>query len=194
MHTHPALAVLVDAVDRPTRSALTLGQRGLPITAAQAGLGLAAVAAATLSCQLLLGRGELATTIDGLAAFLETAALLLPLLLVAGFLQVRVPLRGLLGALAVSSVHAGLVALCLVPLAVFVALVADMAAVHERFSLLHAAMVGLVVPAAALQTLLGRLAQTIRSLDRRRATRLLCGLVQRVLLLVFLARALRLLF
>jgi hypothetical protein len=189
MDTRHAVALLVEAVDRPTRSATDLGQRGLPTTAAQAALGVCAVLAATLVGQQLLG-GVVVVVVDGMGAFLEITALLLPLLLLAAFLQVRVPLRGLLGALAVAAVHAGLVSLCLLPLVAFVAVVADMAAVHANSALVYAAMVGLVLPAAALQTLLGRLVGTVRTLDRRRNVGLLCGLAHRVLLVLFLVRAL----
>jgi uncharacterized membrane protein YfbV (UPF0208 family) len=86
-------------------------------------------------------------------------------------------------------VHAGLVSLCLLPLVAFVAVVADMAAVHANSALVHAAIVGLVLPFAALQTLLGRLATTIRTLDRRLTARLLCGLGHRALILLFFVRA-----
>ena len=123
-----AFSLLVDAVDRPAHAALTLGHRGLLPTAAQALAGLFAVALATAGTQLLLG-GGLGGPVDGLMAFAEVSLLLIPAALMAAFLQDRVPLRTLLGTVAVGLLHAGVVALCLLPLVVFVAVVADLESV-----------------------------------------------------------------
>jgi len=188
MDQAPILRLLIDAIDRPANAALALGARGLFPTFAEASLGLFGVAAATVATQLLL-TGSLQGRVDGLAAFLEITVLLVPLTLMAAFLQVGVPLRALLGAVAVGLLQAGLVALTLLPLVAFTAVVSDLEAVRSSFPIAHAAVVGLAVPGIALMTLLERSTSIVRSIDGTplvaRATRF----VSYALAVAFLARA-----
>jgi len=164
MERSRVLTPLIDAVDRPANAALALGRRGLLPTTAQAGLGLFAVAIATTATQLLLA-GDLDTRVDGLMAFLEVTALLVPIALLAAFLQVRVPLRALLGTVAVGLLQAGLVALTLLPLVAFVALVTASRGMVSTYPGAHAALAGLVVPALALMAMLERCTTIVQSID-----------------------------
>ncbi len=164
MESSPVLSLLTDAVDRPAHAALDLGRRGMLPTLGEAAVGLFGVAAATIITQLLLG-GSLDDRVDGLMAFLEVSALLVPLLLLAAFVQIGVPLRGLFGAAAVGLLHAGLVALTLLPLAAFVAVVADLESVRVVFPFAHDVLLGLAVPFVAFLTLLERTTGIIRSVD-----------------------------
>ncbi len=188
MDRAPIQRLLFEAIDRPANAALALGARGLIPTAAEASLGVFGVAAATVATQLLL-TGSLHGRVDGLAAFLEVSVLLVPLTLMAAFLQVGVPLRALLGAVAVGLLQAGVVAVTLLPLAAFTAVVADLEAVRLSFPIAHATVVGLAVPGIALMTLLERSANIVRSIDGTpmvaRATRF----VSYALAIAFLARA-----
>ncbi len=182
------LTPLMDAVDRPAHAALALGRRGFLPTLGQAGLGLFGVALATTATQLLLG-GGLEARVDGLRAFMEVSALLVPIALLAAFLQVGVPLRTLLGAMAVGLLQAGVVALAMLPLVAFVAVVSDVESMRLVFPGIHALMASLAIPMLALLTLLERTAGVVRNLDGRHWVGRAIGLLSWSLAIAFLARA-----
>ncbi len=188
MERSPVLTLLIDTVDRPANAALTLGSRGLIPTFAEASLGLFGVAAATVATQLLL-TGGLQGRVDGLSAFLEITVLLVPLTLMAAFLQVGVPLRALLGAVAVGLLQAGVVALTLLPLVAFTAVVSDLEAVRLSFPIAHATVVGLAVPGIAMMTLLERSASIVRSIDGNPGVARATRFVSTALAVAFLVRA-----
>ena len=188
MESHPVLSQLIDAVDRPTNAAIALGRRGVLPTMGEAFVGLAAVAAATIATQLLLG-GGLDARVDGLWAFLEVSLLLVPVVLLAAFVQVGVPLRALFGAVAVGLLHAGIVALTLLPLAAFLAVVGNMELVRMSFPLAHDILVGLAVPFVALLTLLERGSGIVRSIDGNPWAARLARFVSFALAAAFLVRA-----
>jgi hypothetical protein len=188
MESSPALSLLIDAVDRPARAAVDLGRRGVLPTVGEACVGVAGVAAASVATQLLLG-GDLSSRVDGLMAFLEVTLLLVPIVLVAAFARIAVPLRAMFGAVAVGLLHAGVVALTLLPLAAFVAVVADLEVVSIAFPVAHDALVGLVVPFVALLTLLERATDIVRSIDGDPWVARLARLVSFALAFAFLARA-----
>ena len=187
-HAGELLELLRAAIDRPSYAALALAQRGAGPTLAQAGQGQVAVATASAATQLLL-TGQLHAEFDGLAAFLEVAALLVPVALLAAFLQIHVSLRALLGAGAVGLLHAGLLAVCLLPLVAFVAIVADMEGVRAVSPLIHGSMIGLAIPAVALMTLLARTCGVLRCLDPSKRAAFFSRCIQAGLLVAFLARA-----
>ncbi len=178
---------LAGAVDRPVHTAVLLGQRGVGWSLATAGVGLFAVAVASLAVRGLLATAEVGRA-DALLAFVEASAVLLPACLAAAYLQVSVSPRVLIGAVAVALLQAGALTALLVPLAAFVALVADMGAVADRTPLVAMAMAHLALPTVAVVLLADRLSMVVRSLDPRLRGRLAARAISLCLLFTFAMR------
>ncbi len=178
---------LDQALDRPARAALRLGRTTPWSTLAMGLLGMFAIAAACLATRALLappGPGRL----DGLLPFMEAVASLVPIALVAAYLQVAVPPRVLAGAVAVGLLHAGLVALSLVPLAVFVAVITDLGVFHRTIPMLYLVLGHLVLPAVALVVLAQVIARVLRCLDGSLTGRLVAHAIPLCLIATFVLR------
>lgn len=113
------------ALDRPALTAIDLARKPWIFTLSPALVGLFLVATACAIAEML-ARGQLAGAprLDVLRAALEALVVVVPgALVLATFLRLRVRPRMLLGSLSAGLLLAGVVAICMTPLVLFLALV-----------------------------------------------------------------------
>ena len=188
----PALALpsvgrsLLRAIDLPAREALETARRPLSYTLTPALIGLSLIALASLISAALdpgrTGTASLVPRADVLRAVIEALAVVVPGAIgFAVYLQLRIPARAMLAATAIGLLVGGVVAISLVPLMAFLAIVA-------RAQPTALVTPGFLVPAIALAAVAAIPVRVIRALDRSdRAT----WLARAFSVLVFAAFAIR---
>lgn len=129
---HPSLGMnanqqVLRALDRPALTALDLARRPWIFTLSPALVGLFLVAAACALAEAL-ARRQLAGAprLDVLRAALEAMVVVVPgALVLATFLRLRVRPRMLLGSVSTGLLLAGVIAVCMMPLVLFLSLVSS---------------------------------------------------------------------
>lgn len=157
-----SLSAWVRAADAPAHETARLAQASLIHTAARAALGLVALAASALAISAL--RDAPGRSVDVLALVLEALLTVAPVTLAVTVWSAITTPRVLLAALALGLLTAGWVALGLVPLAAFTALVSPPASVSSAgVAVLDVFALLLVVCALASVVLVLR--RVLRALD-----------------------------
>jgi hypothetical protein len=180
----PLRFAFVDALDRPAREAILLGERPLWATA---GIGLAGAALVALASILSLALDTLhlgaaaVPKVDLLRAMFEAMALVIPSVVVlSGYFGLGASPKTVLAAVALGLLIAGVVSTSTLPLMAYLTF-------YSKAKPLVAP--GALVPVVALATIASTSGRVLRSIDPTRRSRALVLGMELGLAAVFIARA-----
>jgi hypothetical protein len=181
------------AIDRPAEEAIRLSQKSFLHTLSPAIAGLALVAIACLGAEWpswvdLMSRHASEIHLDGVRIVVGSLAVIAPaFVIMTGYLRLRLTPRAVIAAFAVGSLTAGMAAVSLLPMVVFLLLIAQ--AVESV-----TVTMGLLMPAVALGSIVAITARVLRNVDPSERALWSARVLQFVTLLVFLQRTFDVLF
>lgn len=193
MHIHTAppplletLGALVRAADAPAREAMRLARAPLVYTLARGAVGALAVSASMLALAAL--REDPRRALDGLTLVAEALGTVAPLTMIAALWSSVSSPRTVLAALSLGLLTGGWVALGMVPLAAFTALVAPPAA-ESGAGLASLDAFGLMMVMTTLGSVALVLRRVLLSLERAASALVVSTLFAAALAVVFVLRA-----